>query len=710
MSWDEQVKPSAQGGGTGAVERGDGRPAGTVALGSGPGAGGGAGTARAGGEMTQSMSPATTPVHREVPHGGLAPGVVFAEKYEIVRVLGVGGMGQVYQARHRELDTLVALKIMVGHLAHQPEAVERFKREARAMARVSHPHAVRVLDAGMAGERLYLVMEFLEGQTLRAWHERWRTAGQSPPLEAVVRYALEVLDVLEFMHRRQITHRDLKPDNIFLAQGVDGVETVKVLDFGIAKIQTATAVGLTNEGLIMGTPHYMSPEQCQGLPVDGRTDLYALGGILYELLSGEVPFTGDHPVSVALRHVHEPPPALRERCPAVPEELAAVIHQAMEKAPGRRFRSADDFARALRLAAGKHGLSFREGRGADGPGMEKPGAEKVPSMTAAGQVREGTTWPFPVVETGGGRWWNVALGVLGVLAGLGGLLWWALNGGWSGIRVPAPVATRVPGVPERETVPPELDGFVFVPGGEMAMGRPAGTEGLVELEKLVGSAPEDEVPAHPVHVDGFYLSRYETTNADYHRFVAATGHPAPAGWKDGKIPPGQADFPVTGISWHDAQAYCAWLTQRGTGGVVFRLPTEAEWEYAARGQDGRLFPWGNFWRDGLANTGQALGSGQTLLLPVNVEPNNTRDRSALGICGMGGNVCEWTASDFEVYPGSSYRPTEADRACKVYRGGHFASPLRDALATSRKWTRPEKTSPFVGFRVAADRLRGEPGR
>jgi formylglycine-generating enzyme required for sulfatase activity len=168
------------------------------------------------------------------------------------------------------------------------------------------------------------------------------------------------------------------------------------------------------------------------------------------------------------------------------------------------------------------------------------------------------------------------------------------------------------------------------------MGRPAGTEGLVELEKLVGSAPEDEVPAHPVHVDGFYLSRHETTNADYHRFVAATGHPVPAGWKDGKIPPGQADFPVTGISWQDAQAYCAWLTQRGTGGVVFRLPTEAEWEYTARGQDGRLFPWGNFWRDGLANTGQALGSGQTLLLPVNVEPNNTRDRSALGICGMGG--------------------------------------------------------------------------
>jgi serine/threonine protein kinase len=650
-------------------------------------------TARAQPPSTQPVGMETTSPPRQRPVEGLAIGQRFQGKYEILRLLGVGGMGRVYKARHCELDTLVAIKIMVGSLSSDREAIERFKREARAMARVQHPNAVRVLDSGVEQGDCYLIMEFLEGETLRERMTRLRQQGTSPSLETIIRYAEQVFAVLEFMHRQNITHRDLKPDNIFLARTPDGEEIVKVLDFGIAKIQTATVVGMTTEGTMMGTPRYMSPEQCRGTAIDGRADIYSMGVVLYEMLAGQPPFDGDTAIAVALKHVNEPPPPLRELNPNVPEEVAAVIHRALEKSPSQRFRTAQEFSQALLKAAGltpaQPGLPA-----AVAPSSGIP-SEDVPTLKRPAD--SGDTRPYgsglPLDEGAAKRpnWFLVAAGGVIALS----LVVVGVQLSWQSVSQPAsPVTSPSPSAP---AAPKVLENFILIPAGTFTMGRDAGPDDFTSDKRV----PADETPAHQVTVPAFYLAKYETTNAEYKRFVAATGHRAPRSWKQGNYPPGQDDFPVTDISWQDAVAYCDWLTKTNGEGITFRLPTEAEWEYAARGTDGRLFPWGSFWRDGTANTRQAKGTNEVLLLPVNVEPNNTRDKSAFGVFGMGGNVCEWTASDFAPYPGSPYRPTGRDLECKVYRGGHFASPLSDALASSRKWTLPDKTQEFLGFRVAA---------
>lgn len=650
-------------------------------------------TAKAQPPSTQPVSAETSPP-KQRPVEGLAIGQRFQGKYEILRLLGVGGMGRVYQARHCELDTLVAIKIMVGSLSSDPEAVERFKREAKAMARVQHPNAVRVLDSGVEQGDCYLIMEFLEGETLRERLTRWRNQGTPPALETIVRYAEQVFAVLEFMHRQNITHRDLKPDNIFLARTeTDGAEIVKVLDFGIAKIQTATVVGMTTEGTMMGTPRYMSPEQCRGAAIDGRADIYSMGVVLYEMLAGCPPFDGDTAIAVALKHVNEPPPPLRQRNPNIPESVAAVIHRALEKSPSQRFRTAQEFSHALLKAAGLTPMQPGAGFLPASPPPDTSAGELAPTLK--GRSTDGDTRPyssgFPLDEGVAKRpKWLLAAGVL-VL----GLLAIGTPLTWQYLSRPVPTVP-VPPTPS-PTTPTALNNFIAIPAGTFVMGRDPGPDEFTPDKRV----PADEAPAHTIAVTSFYLAKYETTNAEYKRFVEATGHPAPRSWKQGNYPPGQDDFPVTEVSWHDAQAYCDWLTKTNGEGITFRLPTEAEWEYAARGADGRLFPWGSFWRDGTANTRQAKGTNEVLLLPVNVEPNNTRDKSAFGVFGMGGNVCEWTASDFTVYPGSPYRPAGRDLECKVYRGGHFASPLSDALASSRKWTLPNNTHEFLGFRVAA---------
>ncbi|MGQ9897608.1 MAG: bifunctional serine/threonine-protein kinase/formylglycine-generating enzyme family protein [Acidobacteriota bacterium] len=658
-------------------------------------------------ETAQVQPPSTQPVGVETsppkqrPVEGLAIGQRFQGKYEILRLLGVGGMGRVYQARHCELDTLVAIKIMVGNLSSDREAIERFKREAKAMARVQHPNAVRVLDSGVEQGDCYLIMEFLEGETLRERMQRLRNQNTLLPLETVVRYAEQVFAVLEFMHRQNITHRDLKPDNIFLARtGAEGEEVIKVLDFGIAKIQTATVVGMTTEGTMMGTPRYMSPEQCRGAAIDGRADLYSMGVVLYEMLAGCPPFDGDTAIAVALKHVNEPPPPLRDFNPNIPEAVAAVIHRALEKSPSQRFRTAQEFSQALLQATEFAPTQLRFQAPATPPAVAA--GEEVPTLEES--VNRGNTRPYgrglPLDEGQAQRprrWLIIAaagigLFLIGSVIMSGNLL--QLRDRTLGQRDTPPVAALPLDSP---ATPKALANFILIPGGTFTMGRDAGPDDFTPERRV----PSDETPAHQVTVDAFYLAKYETTNAEYKRFVEATGHPAPRSWKQGNYPPGQDDFPVTEVSWQDARAYCDWMTKTAGEGITFRLPTEAEWEYAARGTDARFFPWGSFWRDGTANTRQAKGTNEVLLLPVNVEPNNTRDKSAFGVFGMGGNVCEWTASDFTVYPGSTYRPAGRDLECKVYRGGHFASPLNDALASSRKWTLPDKTQEFLGFRVAA---------
>lgn len=279
-------------------------------------------------------------------------GKIFQGKYQIVKIIGSGGMGQVYLANHTILASQVAIKVLNTNFVadDDEEAIERFKREARATASIDHPNAVKVFDFGVEENICYLVMEYLAGESLR---KRLAKRKRLPFTELLV-LVKQVCSVLEVMHRKGIVHRDLKPDNIFLHQD-QGQEVVKVLDFGIAKLGAEQPLNdfsgrLTRHGYVLGTPHYMSPEQCQDKEVDSRTDIYSLGVVLYEMLTGKVPFNAKNYSAIVYQKVKETPPPMYEIRPDIHPLIDAVVRRALAKKPNERPESMLAFARELELA------------------------------------------------------------------------------------------------------------------------------------------------------------------------------------------------------------------------------------------------------------------------------------------------------------------------------------------------------------------------
>src|SRR5690242_16389501 len=248
-------------------------------------------------------------------------------------------MSSVFRAHDRQLERRVAIKILHEHYAEDPEYLERFRREARAVARLSHPNIVTVIDRGDDGGRQYIVFEHVDGENLKELVLRTGRLAVRRALEL----ALGVADGLAFAHERVLVHRDVKPQNVLLSSEGE----VKVTDFGIARSLNIDH-GVTQTGTVLGTAEYLAPEQASGKPVSPATDVYSLGVVLWELLAGDVPFVGENFVAVALRHVNEPPPPLRERRPDVSPRLDAAVQRALAKAPARRFPSMNAFAKELR--------------------------------------------------------------------------------------------------------------------------------------------------------------------------------------------------------------------------------------------------------------------------------------------------------------------------------------------------------------------------
>ncbi|HSB19223.1 MAG TPA: protein kinase [Anaeromyxobacteraceae bacterium] len=272
-------------------------------------------------------------------------GQVIAERYRLTALLGEGGMGAVFRAEHVRMGKALAVKLLRGGFARDRAAAERFQAEARIVSRLSHPHTIAVFDFGDlgSGEGFYLAMEYVAGKDLAAV---LREQGRLPEPRAAS-IAEQLLDSLSEAHGAGIVHRDVKPANVMLAEA-GGADFVKVLDFGIAKLRDAAGGGSdTTRGAIIGTPSYLAPEQARGEEIDARADLYAVGALLYELVSGRCPFVSRSPMAVVQAHLTQQPPPLRLAAPWVSEELAAVVHRALEKEPGRRFQSAAEMRRAL---------------------------------------------------------------------------------------------------------------------------------------------------------------------------------------------------------------------------------------------------------------------------------------------------------------------------------------------------------------------------
>lgn len=339
-------------------------------------------------------------------------GTIFAGRYRLERKLGGGGMADVWLAEDQELGRKVAIKILHDRYANDTQFVERFRREATHAAGLSHPNVVSIFDRGEAEGSYYIVMEYVEGRTLK---ELIVTRGPCP-VPVAISYVRQVLAALRYAHRNGIVHRDIKPHNVL----VDHEGRVKVADFGIAR---AGSSQMTEAGSIIGTAQYLSPEQARGAPVDESSDLYSTGIVLFELLTGKVPFTGETPVEIAMKHISQVPPAPSSIRPEVPHDLDLVVLRALAKEPADRYRSAKEMDRDLELV----------GRG-DAVGSE---TEEAATMVLRGESTAVTTvQPHPAGYGGderyrayegqvkaGRAWWPWLLAAAAAIAlGIGGWL------------------------------------------------------------------------------------------------------------------------------------------------------------------------------------------------------------------------------------------------------------------------------------------------
>jgi serine/threonine protein kinase len=356
----------------------------------------------------------------DVPQGIPSPGDVLSEKYQIERVIGMGGMGIVLAAQHLTLGQRVAVKMLLPHVAKLPEAAKRFLREARACTNLRSEHVARVLDVGTQDNGSpYMVMEYLEGRDL---HQLAST--QSPlPIAASVDYVLQAAEALAEAHTMGIVHRDLKPANLFLTTHADGSGLVKVLDFGISKATLPGESGITATDAVLGSPGYMSPEQIRSAKhVDQRADIWGIGVSLYELLTGEPPFDGASVAAVSVQIVLETPKLAHELRHDVPEGLSRVVARCLEKDPAKRYPNMAELAAAL-LPFGPSGSAAAVDR------IRRIGRGSVPfAATIAAsdpdlqsQISAGTngTWESP--KAGAQRKRAVVFGVGGVLV-VGALL------------------------------------------------------------------------------------------------------------------------------------------------------------------------------------------------------------------------------------------------------------------------------------------------
>ncbi|MGN6587893.1 MAG: protein kinase domain-containing protein [Solirubrobacterales bacterium] len=310
-------------------------------------------------------------------------GTVLSGRYKLEAKLGSGGMSTVYLARDTTLDRSVAVKVMHREMSEQADQLQRFRQEARAVAKLSHPNVVAVIDAGEDSGHPYIVFEYVEGETLK---QRINRVGALDAQEALA-YAIEIARGLAVAHARNMVHRDIKPQNVL----IDSEGRAKLTDFGISR--QLEQDGMTATGRVLGTTDYVAPEQAMGHPVDQRSDVYSLGVVLYEMLTGQVPFQADSQVGVAMKHVNEELPDVQQRRPELSAAAAMVVERATTKDPDDRYQSVgemiDDLATALEVEAARAGSTTGEATSV---------LEAVP--------------PAERKLAGGGRWSRAAIALL----------------------------------------------------------------------------------------------------------------------------------------------------------------------------------------------------------------------------------------------------------------------------------------------------------
>ena len=704
-------------------------------------------------------------------------------KYHILEELGKGGFATVYKAKDPDLDRAVALKVMEPLLMRDPVWVKRFRQEARAIAQLKHPHIITIYEIGQAEGILFIAMELAEDGSLE---DRLQ---QGPlPWAQTLELAQQIAAALDHAHARGIIHRDLKPANILLDPDVGAILT----DFGFARLVADHSLSVTMSGGMVGTPSYIPPEVWRGQRADRPADVYALGAIVYEMITGQKRFDAPSPPAVMMAHF-SPPPWPEAWPEDVPPGVVDVLARAMAQDPNSRFETAGELVEVLAglevdrlaepyaeleaaIAAGAwqqalalvdtikasdpdyRDVAALEQRALAGmeaearraqalqwkqaaeealaagnldaaelalvqwanlniwddqrraiherleqqrtkleqntPLVEKTSAQRDAGWTLAEHWREATMAALEAGNMGAAeqalRQWKTThaleeerLALLGRLEELK-----AKRAQKQTETTPKPAAPYVISK-SRSKIPSLVDRMipetVLVPAGEFLMG----SDNIKDTHSY-----KEERPQHVVFLDAFEIGVFPVTNQQYAIFVKATGREAPRYWPGGRIPEGREYHPVVYVSWHDAVAYCHWLSEKT--GQVWRLPTEAEWEKAARGIDGRIYPWGNQKPNKtLCNYNMHVGrTTQVGKYPDGVSP--------FGIYDMAGNVWEWCMDWYDAtYYAKSPKanPTGPNHGkYRVLRGGAWNSDFKTVRSAFRHILIPTTVDYYFGFR------------
>ncbi len=720
---------------------------------------------------------------------------VLEGKYHLDKRLGQGGMGVVYCAKHAYLKTQHAIKVILPDLVgNDPQLVTRFRQEALAAAAIRHQNVVSTTDYGVAqGTMPFLVMEYVEGESL---HDLLTREGRLAP-ERALEMMTAICAGIGAAHKQGIVHRDLKPLNIMICTDRQSfADGVKILDFGLAKIKSGELLGSFIQAQttgLMGSPYYMAPEQWADDEPDGRSDIYSLGVMLFQMLTGDVPFKGSSIPAIMKKHLYDAPPSFADLGLNLPPSLELAVRHTLEKEPARRTPTVEAMVAELRAALGYNSQNFATFSGSSitvsslsvltnppksrifindvAVGESKPDGllfleamqsgnhrlrvshsgfedwedeivmdgkphQVVARLRAAKVDVNAIPKPNPVqmptyqtirpepapnfaatqgtqpanyqteqqnfqtgqqfVQTGSQTGENIGtesiapkksffspliLGIIGIssllllaIVGIAGAFLTGL------ISQSPPVAGNFATPTGSAPPPPSKAEMVAISGGTFKMGRSDGRE--------------NEQPEHDVSVKDFQMDKTEVTNAEYYDFTNKSGYrPLPSHWVNEKPLPGQEKMPVRFINIEDIKAFSEWRSKRDH--AVYRLPTEEEWEYAARnGAKNNLYPWGDKF-----DAKCAVLDGQS----GDPEPVGTRTcPDDWGVQDLIGNVFEWTGSEAKLYPGSKGSLNNLKESYVMVRGGSaFQKSTGDMAITStfRQPVEAKKRSAELGFRL-----------
>jgi len=651
-------------------------------------------------------------------------GKTLLNQFKVESFIASGGMGAVYRVWDLQRSVPLAMKILHAEFSEDAHILKRFEREARALKKLAHPNIVPFYGLYTSDDIVFILEKFIDGPSLAEILKQQK--GLPLPIDDALNYLQALSAALGYAHSNGVIHCDVKPGNVMIAAG----GSIYLTDFGIARHaeSTNTTMGAA------GTPAYMAPEQIREDVVTSATDIYALGIILFEMLTGQRPFRGTELEAetkgqttgerIRYAHLHLPPPDPRQVNPEIPEPVALALLKSLDKDPSKRFSSAQDLFLAVcqgmgipeKVVTGRAGSRSRD--------------NGIPDQS--GRVLVEPVQPGTQVASIKNIWLYAGVGIMITL-----FLAWMIFGrsplttspisaatestqeiipqeitnttnqkptdepliSTTNTPAPTPSDTPVPSATPIQLSKNPKDGayLVTIPAGEFVMGSDPGSDPFHS-----GA----ESPSHKILLPDYSIYLTEVTNAMFKICVDAKACPKP-GKEVMRISQSYYgntkfdNYPVIYVSWVSAQSYCKWA-----GG---RLPSEAEWEKAARGDDGRLFPWGNNPpRDGQINLCDSMCADAPYrtsitdqypaVAPVGVHPSGA---SPYGVLDMSGNVSEWVYDWFKpTYPSYDYENPKgpASGTRRVYRGGSWMNSAQELRTVVRGSLKPDTTLDTLGFR------------